>query len=86
MGLQVRRTKPKTFSSTSFKGYVSLVSAHTQNQMDKELHHTRGALHMEAFTDVQMWEFSERWGERQGETQSKRKSIFMGFILGGGLE
>lgn len=48
-------------SSASFKCYVGLVSAHTQNQMDKELHHTRGALHMEAFIDAQMWGFSERW-------------------------
>lgn len=71
--------------------YAGLVSAHTQNQMDKELHHTRGALHMEAFTDAQMWGFSER-GEKMGEAQTKhsmkhrekdrKKDYFMGFILG----
>lgn len=56
------------------------VRAHAQNQMDKVLHPTSSALQMEAFTDAQMWGFSER--ERQGETQSKLK-YFYGLHSGG---
>lgn len=48
-------------AAVSSECYVGSISAHTHNQMDNELNHTRGALHMEAFKDAQMWEFSERW-------------------------
>lgn len=62
-------------SRLSFKCNVVIVSAHAQNQMDKELHHNRGALHMEAFIDAEMWEFSKTERERDREkTQDERKN------------
>ena len=58
---------------------IGLVKAHTHNRMDKELHHTRRALHMEAFTDAQMWSFSETgWdGEKQTKHKTKRKRAYL---------
>lgn len=54
--------------------------------MDNEPQHTRSVLHMEAFTDAQMWGFSEKWGDTKKHRAKERKSTFMGFILGAGLE
>lgn len=51
--------------------------------MDKELHHTRGALHMEAFTDAQMWGFSEQTAdERLNKRDQRTSSLHFFYGLG----
>lgn len=51
--------------------------------MDKELHHTRGALHMETFTDAQMWGFSEQTAdERLNKRDQRTSSLHFFYGLG----